>query len=85
MSKSNTEEKVLATLAFLAENHAASLQTGSAWRRVSFPTTHQLLSDMSGITRESTALVMKELHDRKIIRNPSMTTLEINFRKLAEQ
>lgn len=84
MSKSNTEDKVLATLAFLAENHAVPTRAGSAWRKVTFPVTHQLLADMSGITRESTALVMKDISDRKIIRNPSMTTLEINHSKITE-
>lgn len=80
LEKTNARGKLLAALKFLAVRLAKERRSG--WWRVSFPVSHQLLADMSGITRESTAVVMKELQDEKIIRNPRITILEINKSKL---
>jgi hypothetical protein len=39
---------------------------------------------MTGITRESATLVMKQLQDEKITRSPRLGILEINFERLIE-
>lgn len=80
LEKTNTRDKIIASLAFLSVHHADRRRNG--WRRVSFPTNHQLLADISGITRESASVVMKELQDEKIIRNPRLAILEINHDRL---
>lgn len=80
LEKTNARGKMIAALKFLAVRHARERRSG--WWRVNFPVSHQLLADMSGITRESAAVVMKELQDDKITRNPRITILEINKRKL---
>lgn len=80
LGKTNARGKLLAALKFLVVRHAKERRSG--WWRVHFPVSHQLLADMSGITRESAAVVMKELQDEKITRNPRMTILEINREKL---
>lgn len=80
LGKTVTRDKLLAALKFLAVCHAKAGK--SSWRLVSFPVSHQLLADMTGVTRESAAISMKELEDDKIIRYPKVTTLEINFDKL---
>lgn len=80
LGKTNTRGKILAALKFLAVHHA--IQRRSGWWRVTFPVNHQLLADMTGMTRESAAMIMKEIKDEKIIRQPRVTILEINTDKL---
>jgi len=80
LSKTNTQNKVLAVLWFLLERH--SVERRATWWRVDFPVSHQLIADLCGITRESTSIVMKELLDKKIVRAPKLTTLEINKKRL---
>ena len=80
LGKTNTRDKMLAAIKFLAVNQ--SIIRHSGWERVSFPVNHQLLADMTGMTRESAAIIMKDLKDEQIIRQPRMTILEINPAKL---
>jgi len=80
LGKSDAQGKLAQVLTFLAVRHASERHGG--WRRVSFPVGHQLLADMIGMTRESTALGMKRLREHNIIRYPRATQLEIHFRHL---
>lgn len=80
LGKTNAKDKVIAALKFLMVCHSSERRTG--WNRVNFAVSQQLMADLCGITRESTALVMKELQNEKIIRNPRLTILEINRNKL---
>lgn len=82
LEKTTTRDKLCAALKFLAVHHAEERKTG--WRRVTFPISHQILADMIGVTRESTTMVMKDFQEEKIVRNPRLTVLEINFKKLIE-
>lgn len=82
MGKTNTQDKVIAVLQFLLARHATQQRKGNWWR-VTFPLNHQLVADLSGITRESTALVMKNLQDKGVIRSPKQMVLEINKAKLS--
>lgn len=83
LGKTNSRDKLEAALKFLAVCHGKQKRDG--WHRVSFPVSHQMLADMVGITRESSAMVMKELQDEKLVRNPKQTVLEINFEKLIDR
>lgn len=76
LEKTTVHDKLIAALKFLLVHHAVKQQGN--WWQVQFPVSHQLLADLSGITRESTALAMKELQDDKIVRSPRLTILEIN-------
>lgn len=80
LSKTNTQDKVIAVLWFLLERH--STERRAAWWRVEFSINHQFIADLCGITRESTSIVMKELLDKKVIRVPKQATLEINRERL---
>lgn len=82
MSKTNTRDKVLAALRFLMVYHATERRTG--WWRVNFTVSHQLIADLCGITRESTALVMKELQTEKVLRCPRVTILEIHRERIVQ-
>jgi CRP-like cAMP-binding protein len=80
LGKSNARDKVIAALKFLLVCHASERRTG--WWRVNFAVSHQLIADLCGITRESTALVMKDLQTEEIVRNPRITILEIQKDRL---
>ncbi len=80
MGKSNARDKVVAALKFLMVCHGTERHSG--WWRVNFSVNHQLIADICGITRESTALVMKELQTEGVIRNPRITILEIHKERL---
>lgn len=82
LGKTKAPDKLIATLWFLLTWHSKEVRNG--WYRVDLPINHQLLADITGITRERAAMVMKELQDNKIIRNPKLTVLEINKSALEE-
>lgn len=83
LGKTNTRDKLMAALTFLVVCHSKPNQ--GAWRRVEFPVTHQLLADMIGVTRESTAVCMKQLQKEGLIRYPQLTTLDIHFEKMTRE
>jgi CRP/FNR family transcriptional regulator len=76
LGKTNARDKLCASLRFLLVRHSTRQRSG--WCRVSFPVNHQLLADLSGITRESTAMAMKELQNKRVVRSPKLTVLEID-------
>lgn len=80
MSKTTTRHKIIAALKFLGTHHSRSRQNG--WRRVDFAVSHQILADMTGITRESATLAMQQLQKEKLVRAPHVGVLDINFDKL---
>jgi CRP-like cAMP-binding protein len=80
LGKTNAKGKILAALKFLAVHHSTLRRSG--WSRINFPVNHQLLADMTGVTRESAAAIMKELSDDHIVRNPRLTILEISSERL---
>lgn len=80
LGKTNSHDKIMAALKFLALNHAKERRSG--WWRIAIPVNHQLIADMVGVTRENTAMVMKEFTRQGIVRNPRQTILEVNVRKL---
>ncbi|HJT58342.1 MAG TPA: Crp/Fnr family transcriptional regulator [Ktedonobacteraceae bacterium] len=80
LGKNDARGKLAYVLRFLAVCHARERHGG--WRRVLFPVGHQLLADMIGMTRESTAISMKRLRERQIVRYPRATQLEIHLTHL---
>lgn len=80
LGKNDAHGKLAYILRFLAVCHAGERHDG--WRRVAFPVGHQLLADMIGMTRESTAISLKRLRERQIVRYPRATQLEIHFTHL---
>jgi CRP-like cAMP-binding protein len=81
LGKTNTREKIIASLKFLAKHHAKERTNG--WYRVNFSVNHQLLADLTGVTRESSAMTMKDLSEKGVVRNPRQTVLEINLTELS--
>ena len=83
LGKSTTQEKIIAALKFLALKHAKDTRHG--WCKVNFPVNHQLLADITGITRESVTMNMGMLMSRKIIKAPGHGVLYINHKKLSSE
>lgn len=83
LGKTNARDKITAALRFFAVEHCVTRRSG--WMRVNFPVNHQLIADMTGITRESATAALKDLRENKIIRNPRVTILELNPKKLLEE
>ncbi len=80
MEKSTSRDKLIAALKFLCVYHTK--HSSGNWHQIGFPVSHQLLADMIGVTRESTTMVMKDLQEEKLVRNPRLTVLEVNFKNL---
>lgn len=81
--KTDSLEKITSMLLFLLEHHTKA--TSKAWRPVLFPVSHQLMAEMTGLTRETVTLTMKELAEKKLIRYPSKSVLELNYANLSKQ
>jgi CRP/FNR family transcriptional regulator len=81
LGKTNARGKLRAALLFLGEGHTHERHGG--WQRVSFPVSHQLLADLTGLTRESVATIIKELIESGAVRQPKQTILEIKLEKLS--
>ncbi|MDX2776490.1 Crp/Fnr family transcriptional regulator [Streptomyces caniscabiei] len=79
MSKTDVRAKILAALRFFGMHYTGPDKRG--WRQVKFPVTHQLLADITGITRESVTIQMRQLQQEKLIR-PKRPYLEIRTSKL---
>jgi CRP-like cAMP-binding protein len=79
LGKTNTRDKLNAALKYLAAYHAELKRSG--WSRVNFPVNHQLLADMTGMTRESAAMIMKNLKDEHLIRQPRQAILRNRYPK----
>lgn len=79
MSKTDVRAKILAALRFFGIHYTGPDRRG--WRRVKFPVTHQLLADITGITRESVTIQMGQLQQEKLIRS-KRPYLEIRTEKI---
>lgn len=80
LGKTESGSKLTSALRYLAVCHGVKGRGG--WWRIPFPVNHQLLADMTGVSRETVSIAMKILSDDKIIRNPRLAQLEINFDRL---
>ena len=81
--RTDSTEKIISMLLFLMTHHTKA--TSKSWRPVHFPVSHQLMSEMTGLTRETVTLIMKELAEMKLIRYPAKAILELNYTNLSKQ
>jgi len=81
-TKSSSEERLIAALKFLAKHHVKARST--PWYPVNFPVPHHLLADMTGLTRETVSVTLKQLQTKKLVRYLSNGKLEINPTRLSK-
>lgn len=82
LERSSARTKVLQALAYLCEQHAVIRPLSKVWCRVSFPMSQQTLAELTGLTRETVNVALKEIDQEKITRSPKKTVLEINRQKV---
>jgi CRP-like cAMP-binding protein len=82
LERSSARTKVLQALMYLCEQHAVIRPLNKTWFRVSFPMTQQTLAELTGLTRETVNVALKEIDQEKITKSPKKTVLEINRQKL---
>ena len=79
-TRSSGEARLLVALKFLAVHHMRA-RSGN-WQPVNFLVPHHLLADMTGLTRETVSVLMKQLHQKRLVRYPVAGKLEINSSRL---
>lgn len=75
-TKANSQARLVAALKFLEAHHAKVRSTN--WCPINFPVSHQLLADMTGLTRETVSVAIKQLQQQKAVRSLGGGKLEIN-------
>lgn len=79
-TKASSISKLIAALKFLDVYHTKA--RSGIWHPVNFPVPQQLLADMTGLTRETVSLSMKQLHTKKVARYNAPGKLELNQTRL---
>ena len=80
LGKTDSDSKLASALRYLVVCHGVKGHGG--WWRIPFPVSHKLLADMTGVSRETVSVAMKSLSGSKVVRNPRLVQLEINFDRL---
>ena len=60
LEKSSAKQKILQALYYLSGQHATEGLKKSKWYRMNFPLTQQTLADMTGLTRETVNITLKD-------------------------
>jgi CRP-like cAMP-binding protein len=67
MERGSAKQRVLQALLYLCDQH--STMTKTKWRRVTFPVTQQTLAELTGLTRETVNITLKDSKYEKLVRN----------------
>ncbi|HEX8762311.1 MAG TPA: Crp/Fnr family transcriptional regulator [Candidatus Saccharimonadales bacterium] len=80
-NKTTSFDKLRAALEFLATHHTKT--TTTSWQRVTIPITHQILAALTGLTRETVSITLRQMQEQKLVRYASAGKLYINRTKLS--
>lgn len=83
MEKSSAKQKILQALYYLCLQHATQNHSRKQWYRINFPLTQQTLADMTGLTRETVNVTLKDPELYKLVRIKRQV-VEIYRDKIAE-
>ena len=83
LEKSSAKHKILQALHYLSGEHAIVPKGQSKWRRISFPLTQQTIADMTGLTRETVNVTLKEIESLHLVRSRRQI-LEVDRDKIAD-
>lgn len=81
LGKTRTQSKILALLKYLLVS--LKYDQNTRWFKVPFPINQQFIADMTGVTRESCTVAMKDLAGSGIVRIKKTNVLEINASKMS--
>jgi CRP/FNR family transcriptional regulator len=82
LEKSTSKQKILQALYYLSDQHATQSKT-SHWYRINFPVTQQTLANLTGLTRETVNVTLKDKELLKVVRK-SGTHFEIDHAKITK-
>ena len=82
LEKSSAKHKLLQALTYLCGQHSVIRSIQPDWCRVKFNISQQTLAELTGLTRETVNLTLKDMEERGLVRMPRKLTLEINKTKL---
>ena len=68
MEKSSAKDKILQALYYLSEQHATNNHPNTQWYQLNFNLTQQTLADLTGLTRETVNVTLKDAGLAKLIR-----------------
>lgn len=68
LEKSSAKQKILQALYYLSGQHATESKRKPTWYRINFPLTQQTLADMTGLTRETVNITLKDPEILKLVR-----------------
>lgn len=80
MEKSSAKQRLLQAFYYLCSEHAIR-KVNSNWLKVNFPLTQQILADLTGLTRETVNVTLKD-HDIKRVVKIKKQVYEINESKV---
>jgi len=83
LEKSSAKQKILQAFHYLGQQHATRNRVSNEWYRINFPLTQQTLADMTGLTRETVNITLKDPDVLRVIRI-KRHTFEINCHKISE-
>jgi len=72
------KDRVARVLHNLCKHHAVPGLVKPGWYTLDFPISQQMLADLTGLTRETVNIVLKELDALQAVRMPKRLTLELN-------
>lgn len=83
LEKSSAKHKILQALFYLSGQHATQTKKQSKWNRIDFPLTQQTLADMTGLTRETVNVTLKDPELHSVVRSKRQI-FEINHEKIKD-
>lgn len=82
LERSSAKQKILQALLYLADQHATKETADKTWCRISFPVTQQILADLTGLTRETVNIALKDTESSKYVRSNTRQRFEVNKAKI---
>lgn len=83
MEKSSAKQKILQALYYLSGQHATQKSPRTKWYQINFPLTQQTIADMTGLTRETVNITLKDSELLKVVRNKRQL-FEIDYEKVKD-
>lgn len=84
LEKSVAKQKILDGLYYLTRQTSLLKPMIGGWYRVRFPLSQQTLADLTGLTRETVNLTLKDIEPLGVMRTPRKLVVEIHPGRLTE-
>lgn len=82
LERSTAKQKLLQALMYLSQQHSVIKTQRGGWCKVAFPLSQQTLAELTGLTRETVNVTLKDIQEAGAVRVPKKMILEIHKEKL---